>query len=115
MKRNAEANYRRSTMLFKKILFFFAKKLIQLKWTLLKRYYAGLAVQTRFLYQRSELFKTRWQEMGLDFARESFEKSELDQQYFFWKAQQEPFCIRFQIFIDAITGKEPRPYYLEKD
>jgi len=102
-------------MFFKKIIFFFCKKFIQLKWTLLEQYYTGLAVQTRFLYQQSELFKLRWQEMGLDFARESFEKSELDQQYFFWKAKQEPFRIRFQIFMDAVTGKEPRPYYLGED
>lgn len=99
-------------MFIKKIAFFFLKKYIQLKWKLLWRYYEGLAVQTRFLYQQSELFKLRWQEMGLDFARDSFEKNESDQQYFFWKAKQEPFRIRFQIFIDALTGKEPRPYYL---
>lgn len=99
-------------MFFKKIIFFFCKKFIQLKWKLLWRYYAGLAVQTRFLYQQSELFKLRWREMGLEFAKESFEKSESDQQCFFWKARKEPFKIRFQIFLDAITRKEPRPYYL---
>lgn len=100
-------------MFFNKLIFLLYKNFLQLK--IVQRYYEGLAVQTRFLYQQSELFKLRWQEMGLDFARESFEKSELDQQYFFWKAKQEPFRIRFQIFVDAITGKEPRPYYLSRN
>ena len=84
---------------------------MQLKWRILRRYYNGLAVQARFLYQQSPLFKYRWQELGLDFARESFDKSS-DGEYFFHKAQKEPFMIRWQIFLDALTGKEPRPYYL---
>lgn len=98
-------------MLFKKLIFLLCKKYVQLKWRVLENYYTGLAVQARFLYRQSPLFKYRWQELGLNFARESFDKSKSDQQYFFWKARQEPFKIRWQIFLDALNGKEPRPYY----
>lgn len=101
-------------MFFKKLIFLFYKKFIQLKWKVLKPYYAGIAVQARFLYQQSELFKLRWQQLGLDFARESFDNNPSDGEYFFRKAQKEPFIIRFHIFMDALTGKEPRPYYVEK-
>lgn len=101
-------------MLFKKFFFLLYKKYIQLKWTLLGQYYTSLAVQARFLYQQSPLFKYRWQELGLDFARESFDNTN-DGEYFFRKAQKEPFKIRFRIFLDAISGKEPRPYYLGDD
>ncbi len=98
-------------MFFKKILSLLRKTYIRLKWKILWPYYE--AVQTRFLYQQSELFKLRWQELGLDFARESFEKSEDEQLYFFRKAQKEPFIIRFNIFMDALTNKEPKPYYIK--
>lgn len=85
---------------------------MQLKWRIFQRYYGGLAVQARFLYQQSPLFKYRWQELGLNFARESFDNNPSDGEYFFHKAQKESFIIRWQIFLDAISGKEPRPYYL---
>lgn len=101
-------------MFIKKLIFLFCKRFIPLKWKILESYYTGLAVQARFLYQQSELFKLRWRELGLDFARESFYNTS-DGEFFFRKAQKEPFRIRFQIFIDAISGKEPRPYYLGDD
>ncbi len=101
-------------MFFKKLIFLFYKKFIQLKWKLLGSYYTGLAVQARFLYQQSELFKLRWQELGLDFAKESFDNTS-DGEYFFRKAQKEPFIIRFNIFLNAVTGKEPRPYYIKEE
>lgn len=95
-------------MFFKKLIFLLYKNFLQLN--IVQRYYAGLAVQARFLYQQSPLFKYRWQELGLDFAKESFDNTS-DGEYFFHKAQKEPFKIRFQIFLDAISSKEPRPYY----
>jgi len=100
--------------LFFLIYYLLYKNFIQLKWKILGRYYEGLAVQARFLYQQSELFKLRWQELGLDFARESFDNNPGDGEYFFRKAQKEPFKIRWQIFLDALRRKEPRPYYLGK-
>ena len=99
-------------MFFKKLLFLFCKRYLQLKWKVLKPYYEGLAVQTMFLYRQSTLFKDRWQQLGLKFAEESFKKSPGEQMLFFHKAQKEPLKIRFQIFMDAVTGKEPRPYYI---
>lgn len=95
-------------MFFKKLIFLLYKNYIQLKWKIFWRYYAGLAVQARFLYQQSPLFKYRWQEMGLDFARESFDNTPSDGEYFFWKARKEPFKIRWQIFLDAITEKKAK-------
>ncbi len=83
-------------------------------WKILGPYYNGLAVQTYFLYRQSELFKLRWQEMGLDFALESFKNNPDEQMFFFHKAQKEPFIIKFNIFMDAITGKELHPYYIKE-
>lgn len=100
-------------MFFKKILFLFCKRYVQLKWKILQPYYEGLAVQIRFLYRQSTLFKDRWQLLGLEFANESFENNSNEQMLFFRKAQKEPLKIRFQIFMDAIQGKEPRPYYIK--
>ena len=91
------------------MIFLLYKKFLQLEIT--KQYYVGLAVQARFLYRQSTLFKDRWQQIGLKFAEETFENTETGE-YFFHKAQKEPFMIRFQIFLDTITGKEPTAYYL---
>ncbi len=95
-------------MFFKKwILLLYGK---YLESPLIQRYYAGLAVQARYLYQQSELFKLRWQEMGLVFARDGFEQ---DGEYFFRKAQKEPLRIRLQILLDAFGKKESKPYYIQ--
>lgn len=113
-------------MFFKKLLHFSLRKLFFLrywsvkKWFWLKdkllgRYYVGLGVQTRFLYQQSPLFKYRWQELGIDFAKESFDNNPDDQVYFFRKAQKEPFKIRIRIFLDALAGKEPIAYYISEE
>lgn len=102
-------------MLIKKLTFLLYAKWVQLKCKFLWRYYGGLSIQAQFLYQQSPLFKYRWQELGLNFARESYDRSENDQLFFFNKARKEPFKIRWQIFLDAITGKEPRPYYLNEN
>ncbi|MFW6130807.1 MAG: hypothetical protein ACOC56_06435 [Atribacterota bacterium] len=53
--------------------------------------------------------------MGLDFALESFKNNPDEQMFFFRKAQKEPFIIKFNIFMDAITGKEPGPYYIKEE
>jgi len=103
-------------MFFKKLIFLFCKKFIQLKWKIFGHYYYGLAIQARFLYRQSDLFKLRWQELGLVFAEKSFDDTDDtdDGVFFFRKAQKEPFIIRFCIFVDALAGKEPRPYYLKE-
>lgn len=100
-------------MSFKKLIFLIGKQFIDLKWKILEPYYVGLAVQTRFLYRQSTLFKDRWQQVGLEFAEQSFENNKNEQTHFFRKAQKEPFSIRFQIFWDTMIKKEkPTPYYL---
>ena len=87
----------------------FLVRLVRLKFRLLQPYYDGLVVQARYLYRQSPLFKYRWQELGLEFAESTFEK---DVTHFFHEAQKEPFLIRAKIFWDAISGREPKPYYL---
>ncbi len=81
---------------------------LELKYQLLKPYFAGLAIQAKFLYRQSDLFKSRYQELGLETAEKLFEKDAVS---FFKKAQKEPFAIRLQIFIDATFGRQQRPYY----
>ncbi len=100
---------------FHKLKFFINKKFIQWKWKILGPYYRGLSVQTHFLYKQSELFKLRWQEMGLDFALKSFKNNPDEQMFFFRKAQKEPLIIRFNILMDVLTGKELGPYYIKKE
>ena len=84
---------------------------VRLKWMLFWRYYDGLAVQAHFLYRQSWIYKERWQQMGYDYAQNSFESVA---KHFFYKAQEEPFVIKWHIFCDAFWGREPRPYYIEK-
>ena len=69
----------------------------------------GLAVQAKFLYRQSDLFKNRYQQLGLEFAEQTFEQNAF---YFFKKAQEEPFIIKAKIFFDAVSGKKPKPYYM---
>ena len=101
-------------MLFKKIIFLLCKKYIEMRWKLLGKYYEGLMVQARFLYRQSELFKLRWREMGLEFAEKTFDSTN-DYTYFFHKAKKEPLLIRWQILLDALSKKEPRPYYIKEE
>lgn len=82
---------------------------LRLKFWALSDYYGRLAVQARYLYFQSELFKMRWQEIGLDYAENSFEGQAT---YFFWKAKQSPWVIKRQIILDSILGRPARPYTL---
>lgn len=91
---------------------FLIKKFLSAKYFLLKRYYAGLAVQARFLYRQSKLYKLRWQEVSYDFSEEMWEQSGL---MFFEKAKKEPLIIRVKIFYDTMILRkntdEINPYY----
>ena len=82
------------------------------KWQLLRFYYDRLMYQANFLYRQSDLFKMRWQQMGLDFAEKSFEG---DVKLFFWKAQNESFRIRLQLFLDGLLNREIKSYYSSED
>ncbi len=85
------------------------------RWKLLGFYYNGLAVQAGYLYRQSDLFKFRWQELGLAYAENTFMENKGEQLHFFEKARKEPLWIRFNIFLDGLTGREYRPYYLTEN
>jgi hypothetical protein len=81
---------------------------LELRYRLLKPYFSSLAIQARFLYRQSDLFKNRYQQLGLEAAEKLFEKDAIS---FFKKAQKEPLIIRLQLFFDATFGREQRAYY----
>ncbi len=89
----------------------FAKLYIGLKWAILKGYYLRLAVQARYLYRSSQLFKDRWQQIDLDYAEQSFENDLSGVgRYFFWKAQHSPWPIKKQIILDWLLNRSEQPY-----
>ena len=88
------------------------KIFIKVKWFILGDYYSRLAVQARYLYRSSQLFKDRWQQIGLDYAEESFDNVG---EHFFNKAKKEHILIRGRIILDSFLGKEPRPYVMIED
>ena len=94
------------------ICFKICKFYIEKKWQLLRFYYERLMRQANFIYRQSDLFKIRWQELGMEFAEKSFEG---DIRFFFWKARQEPFKIRWQLFLDGLLNREPQVYYCHKE
>lgn len=95
-----------------KFLYLVCELYIKLYFLLFKEYIVGLAVQGEYLYRQSSLFKERWQNFGIDFARKMFEK---EIEFWYLKAKKEPFVIRWQIFVDTIIyGKDPRPYYINE-
>lgn len=88
-----------------------AKLYIKLKWAILGDYYARLCVRARYLYRSSQLFKDRWQQIGLDYAEESFDNVG---EHFFHKAKKEHVLIRGRIMLDSILGRPPRPYAIRE-
>ncbi len=85
---------------------------VRVKHFLLRPYYHGLSIQARYLYRRSDLFKLRWEQLGHEYALESFEGDTA--LYFFGLAKKEHWRIRLQIFIDATVGREPKPYFISQ-
>lgn len=90
-----------------------AKAYVGLKKYFLDDYYIRIAVQARYLYRQSELFRLRWQELGLDYAEQSFD-DDLGGigQYFFHKAQQSPWIVKRRIVADWLLGRPPQPYVI---
>ena len=89
----------------------FAKFCIDLKWAILGGYYLRLAMQARYLYRSSQLFKDRWQQIGLDYAEQSFEEDfGYIGRHFFWKAQNSPWPIKKQIIFDWLLNRPEQPY-----
>ena len=86
----------------------------RIRWFFLKDYYERLAVQARFLYRQSDLFKLRWRELGLEYAESSF-LNPVTGIYFFEKAKHAPLAIRLKLFKDALTNRPMQAYYLEDD
>lgn len=83
----------------------------RVRWFFLKDYYDRLAVQAKFLYRQSELFKTRYRELGLDYADGCF-TDEGTGMHFFEKAKREPLGIRWQILMDCFFKRPMIAYYL---
>lgn len=94
------------------ICFKICKFYVETKWQLLRFYYIRLLFQAEFLYRQSELFNLRWQQLGLEFARESFASNA---EHFLWKARREPLRIRLQLFLDGLFDREMKSYYLPED
>ncbi|MEK7118001.1 MAG: hypothetical protein AAB869_00130 [Patescibacteria group bacterium] len=100
-------------LLFRVVAILCLFRYVAVKHWLLAPYYRGLAVQARYLYRTSELFKLRWQALGYEYAMESFEGE--TGLYFFDKTRKEHWRIRLHIFVDATCGRKPRPYYLGEE
>ncbi len=94
---------------YKYSVYLILSNLLRLKFWALSDYYGRLAVQAEYLYRQSDLFKMRWQEIGLDYAESSFQDQAT---YFFWKAKQSPWIIKRQIILDSILGRPAQPYVL---
>ncbi|OGN04224.1 MAG: hypothetical protein A3B99_03530 [Candidatus Yanofskybacteria bacterium RIFCSPHIGHO2_02_FULL_44_12b] len=82
---------------------------LKIRWFVLGGYYARLAVQARYLYRQSDLFKMRWQELDLNYAENTFDNVAT---HFFRKAKSGPAVIRRRIFMDWILNRPPQPYCL---
>ncbi len=89
---------------------------IGLKKMLLGSYYVRFGVQARYLYKQSQLFKDRWQQMGLDYAYQSFD-DDLGGvgQHFFRKAQHSPWPIKKRIILDWLLGRPINAYALSEE
>ena len=98
------------------LLYRIAKLHIGLKRALLGDYYIRLGVQARYLYRSSQLFNDRWQQMGLDYAYQSFD-DDLNGigQYFFRKARHSPWPIKKRIVIDWFLGRPAQAYAISED
>lgn len=77
------------------------------------RYYEGIAVQAKYLYRTSDLYRLRWEACGIDYADECFRPDSTDAWLFFQKARRAPIIIRMAHLRDALLSREPRPYELE--
>jgi hypothetical protein len=97
--------------MLKRALYQVAKAVIGLKWFLLSDYYVRLSIQARYLYKQSSLFKDRWQQIGLDYAEQSFD-DDLGGigRHFFWKAQHSPWPIKKRIILDWVLDRPARSY-----
>jgi len=106
--------FKKNNYFFSQLKFVCETKFLNWKRKIFKQYYDRLCLQTRFLYKQSELFKERCRLLGIDFAKQTFDEEIDEQIIFFNKAQQQPLIIRFHIFMDAITGKQPRVYSIRR-
>lgn len=87
-----------------------------LKRYVLGDYYTRIGVQARYLYRQSELFRLRWQELGLNYAEESFDNDLRGiGQHFFHKAQQSPWIVKKRIITDWLLGRPAQPYAISED
>lgn len=89
---------------------------MELKRYVLGDYYTRIAIQARYLYRQSELFRLRWQELGLDYAEESFDNDLRGiGQHFFHKAQKSPWIVRKRIITDWLLGRPAQPYAISEE
>lgn len=98
--------------MLKRFVFWLTTKAVELQFKMFGPYYDRLYIQSLYLYRSSTLYKARWQMFGTDFAEQAFRDSSGEQHLFFTLAKRQPFVIRYQIFKDAMCGREARPYGL---
>lgn len=96
------------------IIYFLKIQWIKLRWFFLGDYYNRLAAQAEFLYRQSDLFKLRWQQLGLEYAESSFTENGMGM-HFFEKAKHASLEIRWQLLKDSLTGQPIRVYYLKDE
>ncbi len=80
-----------------------------LKYTILRDYIVRVDIQAHQLYKESQLFNLRWQELGLEYAEQSYKQNRL---FFIDKVRKGSLRIRSQLFLDFIIGAPYRAYYL---
>lgn len=93
------------------VLYHAAGLWVSAKWWAFGKYYVYLQLQAAYLYRTSDLYRSRWLEMGTEFAELHYET---DKECFFNKARKSPWGVRWRIFRDATFGREPVIYVLHE-
>lgn len=82
------------------------------KYWILQDYIVRVDTQAYQLYKESQLFNLRWQEMGLEFAEESYKQ---DRFFFIDKVRKGPLPIRLRLFRDFLMRAPHNAYYLTEE
>lgn len=80
-------------------------------WGLFRPYHEGLLTQAKYLYEQTPMYEERKKIFGAGFAKRSFEEN--DASFFMWKARQEPFSVKWQIFKNAFWCRPSKPIIKE--
>jgi len=80
-----------------------------IKYWILRDYIVRVDIQAHQLYKESQLFNLRWQELGLEYAEQSYEQEKF---IFIDKVRKGSLLIRLQLLWDSIIGAPYQAYYL---